>query len=142
MPAFTITSRTRLATCHKDIQTLFNEVIKTFDCVVLEGYRDEKAQEEAFKKGNTKVHWPNGKHNSMPSMAVDVSPYPVQWGNVSRFYWFGGYVMGIAQKLYEDGKITHKIRYGGDWDRDKEISNNTFDDLVHFEISAIPHLYR
>lgn len=134
MPKFSITSRLQLETCHKDLQTLFNEVIKTFDCIILEGFRDEKAQEEAFKAGNTQLHWPNGNHNTLPSYAVDVSPYPVQWNNVSRFYWFAGYVMGIAQKLYDEGKITHLIRYGGDWDKDKDITDNNFNDLVHFEL--------
>lgn len=134
MPNFTFTSRTRLGTCHRDLQTLFNEVIKTFDCTILEGYRNEEAQEEAFKKGNTQLHYPNGNHNKMPSLAVDVSPYPVNWGNVARFYWFGGYVMGIAQKLLDEGKMTHKVRYGGDWNQDKEITDNKFDDLVHFEL--------
>ena len=26
------------------------------------------------------------------------------------------------------------IRWGGDWDRDTEVRDNKFDDLVHFEI--------
>ena len=26
------------------------------------------------------------------------------------------------------------LRWGGDWDRDTEVRDNTFDDLVHFEI--------
>lgn len=134
MPEFTLTSRTKLATCHQDLQTLFNEVIKTFDCTILEGHRDEEAQEEAFKKGNTQLHYPYGNHNAFPSNAVDASPYPVEWNNFSRFYWFAGYVMGIAQKLYDDGKISHLIRYGGDWNQNKEITDNKFNDLVHFEL--------
>jgi peptidoglycan L-alanyl-D-glutamate endopeptidase CwlK len=134
MPNFTLTSRTKLATCHQDLQTLFNEVIKTFDCTILEGYRDEEAQEKAFKAGNTKLHWPNGNHNSLPSNAVDASPYPVQWDNPNRFYWFAGYVMGIAQKLKDEGRITHLVRYGGDWNQNKEITDNNFNDLVHFEL--------
>jgi peptidoglycan L-alanyl-D-glutamate endopeptidase CwlK len=134
MPEFTLTSRIKLATCDQDLQTLFNEVIKTFDCTILEGHRDEEAQEEAFKKGNTKLHWPNGKHNSYPSNAVDASIYPVQWNNLYRFYWFAGYVMGIATKLYDDGKISHLIRYGGDWNSNREITDNNFNDLVHFEL--------
>ena len=26
------------------------------------------------------------------------------------------------------------LRWGGDWDRDTEVRDNSFDDLVHFEI--------
>ncbi len=42
--------------------------------------------------------------------------------------------MGIAQKLKDEGKMTHAIRYGGDWDRDFDITDNKFQDLVHFEL--------
>jgi peptidoglycan L-alanyl-D-glutamate endopeptidase CwlK len=134
MPKFGTNSIKQLSTCHPDLQVLFNEVIKSFDCTVLEGHRNEQDQEAAVRKGNSQLHWPNGKHNASPSNAVDVSPYPVNWNNVSRFYWFAGYVMGIAQKLKDEGKITHAIRYGGDWDSDKDITDNKFQDLVHFEL--------
>lgn len=26
------------------------------------------------------------------------------------------------------------LRWGGDWDSDTEVNDNSFDDLVHFEI--------
>lgn len=134
MPKFSQDSFSKLSTCHMDLQVLFFEVIRTFDCTILEGFRNEQEQEEAFKKGNSKLHWPNGKHNHSPSQAVDASPYPIEWNNIPRFYWFAGYVMGIAQKLRDEGKMTHAIRYGGDWNNDKIIGDQTFNDLVHFEL--------
>jgi peptidoglycan L-alanyl-D-glutamate endopeptidase CwlK len=42
--------------------------------------------------------------------------------------------MGIAQKLKDDGKMTHSVRFGGDWDGDKDITDQKFNDLVHFEL--------
>lgn len=134
MPKFSKSSFTKLSTCHPELQVLFYEVIKSFDCQIIEGYRKEEDQEQAFFNGHTQLHWPHGKHNAQPSMAVDVSPWPLDWGNKKRFYWFAGYVMGIAQKLKDDGKMTHAIRYGGDWDSDKNIDEETFRDLVHFEL--------
>lgn len=134
MPVFSPSSVVKLSSCHIDLQTLFYDVIKTFDCQVLEGYRNKENQEIAFAEGNTKLHYPNGKHNKQPSLAVDVAPYPVDWNNLNRFYWFAGYVMGLAEKLKEEGKISHAIRYGGDWNMTKDIVNNKFKDLVHFEI--------
>ncbi len=116
MPKFSQASFSKLTTCHLDLQVIF------FD------------QELAYKNGATQLHWPHGKHNKTPSMAVDVSPYPVDWLNLHRFYWFGGYVMGIAQKLKEEGRIAHSLRFGGDWNRDRNIDNETFLDLVHFEL--------
>lgn len=117
-----------------ELQTLFYEVVRTFDCAILEGYRNEADQEEAFKHGFTKLHFPQGKHNATPSMAVDVAPYPVDFNDTKRLYYFAGYVMGIAMRLKEEGKMTYSIRYGGDWDRDKDLSDNKFQDLVHFEL--------
>ncbi len=134
MPKFGQSSFSKLSTCHPDLQALFFEVIKNFDCSVIEGHRPEVEQDLYFEKGTTKLKWPHGKHNAQPSMAVDVSPYPIAWNNTKRFYWFAGYVMGIAQKLKDEGKMTHSVRYGGDWDGDDDIDDNAFADLVHFEL--------
>jgi len=119
-----------------ELQTLFYEVVRNFDCQVLEGFRNEVNQNEAFEKGNTQLKWPNGKHNSSPSMAVDVAPYPIDWQNVKRFYWFGGYVLGIAQRLKDEGKMTYSVRFGGNWDKHNYISDENFIDLIHYELIA------
>lgn len=134
MPKFSQESFSKLSTCHIDLQVIFYEVIKHFDCTVKEGHRNQEDQDRYYKEGTTKLQWPKGKHNHTPSMAVDVYPYPIEMKNIKRFYWFGGYVMGIAQRLKEEGKITHSLRYGGDWDSDKDIDDQTFNDLVHFEL--------
>lgn len=134
MPRFSKSSFTKLSTCHPDLQVLFYEVIKSFDCQIIEGFRPQEEQEQAFKDGHTQLHWPHGKHNAQPSMAVDVTPWPLDWKNIKRFYWFAGYVMGIAQRLKDEGKMTHAVRYGGDWNRDDDIDNEHFRDLVHFEL--------
>ncbi len=49
---------------------------------------------------------------------------------MGQFYHFAGYVEGTAD--------AHRIpiRWGGDWDRDHCLSDQTFDDLVHFETHA------
>jgi len=134
MPKFSQQSLSQLSSCDLDLQKLFFEVIKYFDCKVLEGYRNEMDQEKAFQAGNTKLHYPHGKHNHKPSLAVDVAPYPINWSNTKRFYYFGGFVLGVAKKLKEEGKMTHGIRWGGDWDGDNIIDDQTFMDLVHFEL--------
>ena len=128
MPRFSTRSKSRLHTCDERLVDLFNEVVKGFDCTILEGHRGKKAQNEAFNKGNSKVKFPNGKHNQSPSVAVDVAPYPIDWSDRDRFHYFSGYVLGIASKM------GLKIRWGGDWDMDTKTKDNKFDDLVHFEI--------
>ncbi len=137
MPKFSQESFSKLSTCHPDLQALFYEVIKYFDCEILEGYRNEIDQEADFKKGETKLHYPMGKHNSNPSMAVDVAPYPVNFANERLSIWFGGYVLGIAQKLKEEGKMEHSVRWGGSWDGlGKLDSREQLDDADHFELVA------
>lgn len=137
MPYFSAASLDKLDTCHVDLKTLFLEVIKYFNCTILEGYRNKIDQEKAFAAGNTKLHYPMGKHNHMPSYAVDVAPYPVpEWKNVGDFLYFGGFVMGIAVKLLAEGRITHKIRYGGDFNSNKRVTDQSFLDCVHFEVVA------
>jgi len=128
MPAFGEKSLKQLSTCHEDLQKLFNEVIKHIDCAVLEGHRGEEAQEEAVRTGKSKVHWPNGNHNKKPSLAADVAPWPIDWNDKDRFYYFAGFVKGIAATM----GLT--IRWGGDWDSDNDFKDQTFHDLPHFEL--------
>ena len=128
MAKFGRKSRERLATCDKQLQKLFNKGVKYFDCSVLVGFRGENEQNTAYESGYSKVKWPHGKHNSNPSFAVDVSPYPIDWEDRERFIYFGGFVKGCAYKM------DVPLRWGGDWDNDTSLADNKFDDLVHFEI--------
>ena len=133
MPAFSSRSRSRLETCHPDLVKLFREVIKHWDCTVLEGHRSIEDQQEAFRTGRSKIDGVNkkGKHNHDPSLAVDVAPYPVDWDDLERFRAFGGYVLGTADQM------GISIRWGGDWDSDRDFKDHSFVDLPHFELSGI-----
>jgi peptidoglycan L-alanyl-D-glutamate endopeptidase CwlK len=42
MAKFSKRSKDNLATCHEDLQTLFNEVIQYTDCIVICGHRGEE----------------------------------------------------------------------------------------------------
>lgn len=134
MPAYSATSRERLVTCHVDLQEIFDEVIQHFDCTILEGHRSRERQNRLQREGKSQVRWPNGKHNQMPSEAVDAIPYPIDWGDRERMTLFAGYVIGVADQLFDLGRTNHRVRWGGDWDRDTEVKDNGFDDLVHFEL--------
>jgi len=111
-----------------DLQRIFFEVIKHYDNSIITGYRDEEAQNEAFHTGRSKVQFPDSKHNSIPSNAVDAAPYPIDWKDKDRFYHFAGFVLGVAKILGIE------IRWGGDWDGDTDLHDQTFYDLVHFEL--------
>jgi len=128
MPRFSTKSKSKLHSCDERLINLFNKVVKHFDCMVLEGHRGEEKQNAAYDKGNSKVRYPNGKHNQSPSVAVDVAPYPIDWADRDRFHYFGGYVLGVAKQMGLN------IRWGGDWNQDTQTKDNKFDDLVHFEL--------
>jgi len=135
MPKFSQESFSKLSTCHPDLQALFYRVIQYRDCTILEGYRGQAQQDADFAAGRSKLKFPNGKHNSQPSNAVDVAPYPVpDFKRLEEFVYFGGFVLGIAEMLYDEGKITHKIRYGADFNGNDRVTDQPFIDAVHFEI--------
>ena len=128
MPSFSEKSLSKLATCDVRLQRVFEAVVREFDCTILEGHRDKERQNRMVEEGKSQVRWPDGKHNTVPSSAVDVTPYPVVWDDRERQTLFAGFVLAIAKAMDID------LRWGGDWDRDTEVRDNTFDDLVHFEI--------
>ena len=140
MPKFGRTSRKRLETCHPDLITLFEAVAEEIDCSVLCGHRNKEDQDKAVASGNSKAIYPKGKHNASPSNAVDVAPYPVDWNDRERFFYFAGFVLSKAKILKNVGEITHKIRWGGNWrgldNGIIDFSKNEFDDLPHFELLA------
>ena len=121
-------SKTAYDTLDPRLQKICDGVLVQMDVTILEGHRDQAAQEAAFAAGNTKLHWPHGNHNALPSKAVDLSPYPVDWADKTRFAYMAGIAKGLAAGL------GFKLRWGGDFDRDGNPSNETFRDLPHLEI--------
>ena len=67
-------------------------------------------------------------HNTVPSLAVDVCPYPVVWDDREWQALFAGYILATAKAM----GVT--LRWGGDWSMDFGVRDNQFDNLVHFEI--------
>ncbi|MUH95216.1 M15 family peptidase [Aliivibrio fischeri] len=128
MNKFSPISATRLASCHPQLQAVFTKVLEVCDCSILCGHRTEQEQ-NALPNTSTQVRFPNSKHNSVPSKAVDATPYPYDEDDRERFSYFAGLVIGIGASM---GIV---IRWGGDWDRDNELKDNGFDDLMHFELA-------
>lgn len=128
----------QLSRCHNELKLLCTHVLDVHDFKVQEGHRDEAAQEKAFAEGRTKLHWPNGNHNAFPSMAVDLLPYLdgkfIGWENRRQWDYFGGMVLGVAATFHRLGEMTYPVRWGGDWSRDNDMADQTFNDLPHFEL--------
>jgi len=124
MPKFGKRSKGRMKGVNVKLQNIFNEVVKKFDCTIIEGVRSQERQNKLVEQGKSKTKF--GKH--VQGKAMDVAPYPIDWADRDRFHYFGGYVKGIAKGLHTE------VRWGGDWDGDFETKDNKFDDLVHFEL--------
>jgi peptidoglycan L-alanyl-D-glutamate endopeptidase CwlK len=135
-------SQAKLDTCDHDLQVLANEVLKYHDASVVWGHRNEEEQERMFRKKVSKLHFPRSKHNSYPSRAIDLVAYVPSLGGqvwtVKYSLYFAGLVLGIADMLYAQGKMTHKVRWGGNWSskRDVSFTKVRFYDGYHFELVA------
>ena len=121
MPHYSATSLDRLNTCDERLVDLFIEVIKHRDCRIICGHRGEEEQNDAYHQGHSQVKFPNSNHNVYPSRAVDVAPYPIDWQDIDRFKFLGGFVLGVAAAM----KIP--LKWGGEW--------SSFKDYPHFELT-------
>ena len=130
---FGATSLARLNSCHPKIQLVMKAAIAQglLDMTVSEGHRDEATQNKYFNERKSKLRFPNGKHNTYPSQAVDIVPFvngKLSY-KTSHCCYMAGLILGIAASL------GIKLRWGGNWDMDGEImTDQTFQDLVHFEL--------
>ena len=138
--AFGQRSRSMLYSCHPDLIRLGEEAIATalFDFSCLEGHRNEESHAN-LSPSATKVAWKDSKHSLIPSEAVHFGPYPLKFPlptdspataakKLAKFYMLAQHI------LYTARRIGVEIRWGGDWDRDFALFDQTFDDLMHFEL--------
>ena len=128
MPYFGRLSTQRLSTCDERLQDICNEAIKVYDFSVLCGHRDEIEQKKLFREGKSKLEYPHSKHNSIPSLAVDIAPYPLIWDDFGRFKFLAGVMFAIAHSK------GIRLRWGGDWDGDFDFNDQKWYDMPHFEI--------
>jgi len=129
---FSRSSKEKLITCRLDLQFICNEAISVMDFSVIWGRRNKQEQNFAYKYGFSKKKWPESRHNFEPprlSEAIDLAPYPIDWTDKDRFILLAGIIKGIA---YENGI---RIRWGGDWDGDNDLKDQTFFDYCHYEIT-------
>src|SRR5690349_12542941 len=121
MPSFSAASKKALAQAHPLLQQLFAEVIKEFDCKVLDAQRGRAKQEEAFRRGNSRAHFGQSPHNYAPAIALDVVPYPLDWEDIPSFKALGKVVKAKAKALQIP------ISWGGDW--------SSLKDYPHYELA-------
>ena len=143
MPKFSKRSKQRLYTCDADLIVLFEEVVKVYDCTIIQGYRGKALQNRYFSEGKSKLRYPDSKHNSTDdegkpcSLAVDVAPYPVDFKDLKRYHHFAGFVLATYHYLVKTGECYSgwRLRWGGNWsEKLADMKTNRFEDLGHFEM--------
>jgi len=152
MPIFSSRSMTALSSCERDIQTIMQEVVKYYDCSIIEGHRSAARQHEHWQKGRQlksenldplkRDHWKvvdsdkvvtgkdgyekKSRHQNQPSDAIDIVPYPTMWANKAKQSELIGVVKYVQDKLLAEGRISKLLDNGADlW--------NGFD-LPHLQI--------
>ena len=134
MPKFGTRSMSSLSSCERDIQTIFQEVVKFMDCSIVEGHRTAERQHEHWQKGRALVRpdrdpkkrtsWKVvdkksivtskdgyeklSRHQKHPSSAVDVVPYPSMWSDMVQMHKLAGAIDLVQNKLLAEGKIEKK----------------------------------
>ncbi len=136
MYTFSDKSEAALATMHPDLQRVFRTAIQIKDFAVIEGHREEEAQHAAFLSGASKVDWPLGKHNKIPSDAGDVRPFDpvthqlVPWSQTGEYILLAGVILACAKLL------DIPLRWGHDWNRNMMMTDEggKLVDMPHYEL--------
>jgi peptidoglycan L-alanyl-D-glutamate endopeptidase CwlK len=123
-------SKANIKTLHPDWKRLLRRVKtrmteRELDCSVDCGYRGPLEQAQAVKDGRSFAPFPRSKHNTMPSIAVDILPYPVNWKKTSDFYRIAAIV------LHEAHALGIGVKWGGMF---KRRSGKLFFDGPHFQL--------
>lgn len=154
MPKFGQKSLGKLNTVHADLRLIALTVIERskVDFSIIEGARAFETQLHYFLEGKSKLdprrtdHFKRAMHVTSEerpkAMAIDIGIYhqnyetrkDIIWDQVHLAY-VAGLFDSVAAELYEDGKVEHLIRWGGNWDNDGIImKDQRFQDLVHLEL--------
>lgn len=130
---FSRRSTEQLQSCDPDLILLFNEALADSNCpsdmTILEGHRGEARQNQMVAEGKSQLRWPKSRHNSFPSMAVDVAPYVgggVSW-SWPHYYPMAEHIKGTWARLKAEGKVAGELEWGGDW--------RSFKDGPHWQIN-------
>jgi hypothetical protein len=138
----------KLDTCKAMLRTFVTYLVKRLneindpelqDIIVTCGLRSKADQEDAFNRGASKLHWPQGPHNNakMPvlpddlsalaeedkSSAVDIVPYPSMWDDEAKVRLLGKY----GKQCLEELRMESDIVWGGDWQK--------FPDTPHWQLN-------
>lgn len=128
-------SKAAYDTLHPALQSTMDYVLREVaDVSLLFGHRDEATQNHFFATGKSKLEYPKSRHNSWPSEAVDFQPYPMP-KRKEKVWAALAYIAGRAIEHAASKGVT--LRWGGDWNRNGDLTDQSFDDLFHLELVRV-----
>lgn len=132
MYSFGKSSKAKLETVNNVLASLMEEAILTspIDFGITYGHRSAEEQYKLFLAGKSKNDGVKVKSKHQEGIAVDIAVYvngKITW-DAKYYYLVAGHILGTANSL------EIKLRWGGDWDRDTDLDDQTFNDLCHFEL--------
>ena len=131
MRTWSVNSKKVYDTLDGDLKVLVTRIRdEVVDISLTSGYRDREEQNTLFENSLSTLRWPDSKHNRKPSLAVDLQPYPYPRSEL-KLWASLGYIAGHAHRIAQEEGF--RIRWGGDWNRNGDLTDQTFDDLFHLE---------
>lgn len=122
-------SKRKLYSVHPDLRKVFEKASESWPHSIIYGARTKEEQAKLVELGFSKTM--NSKHLIQPSgysHAVDAMPDTVDWKDREKALYFAGFILGIANMM------SVKVRHGGDWNKNRQVSDESFFDVAHFEL--------
>ena len=129
------TSKQRLETTNPLIQKIINEALSTsmidFGIPQYGGKRTVEEQKALYDDNKSKCDGKVKKSYHQTGNAVDIVAYVNgHYTYDTRYYYMlGHHILSTAKRL----GVTN-LRWGGDWDKDWDLDDQSFNDLCHFEL--------
>lgn len=111
MKEFDTKSKERLGNADKDLVLLAEAVLQRIDVVVTCSHRNKQDQDLAYKTGNSKLKFPQSKHNTLPSKAIDFAIK--KDGNITWDKKEYDKLGSIIKEITEDLNLS--VKWGGDF---------------------------
>jgi hypothetical protein len=121
MPILGKRSLNNLNSCIEDARLVADEAVKRIDFAVIEGHRGKLKQDAYYEQGFSEKKYPDGKHNTYPSLAFDFIPWPFDdtkeaWEDIPRFKAIADIFIEEAEKL--GIVISCGVYWKDSWDAD------------------------
>ncbi len=128
MPLLGTRSKKNLEEVDSDLVSVLLLAIVFYDFSVIWGFRNEEEQDQMYEEGHTRNPWPTSNHNTKPSRAVDIVPYPNGYdASYREFCELATYMFAAASIL------DVRLKWGGHW---LNYTGKGFDDRdwAHWEL--------